>query len=894
MFKWIGSILTLTLLNSCSTFALGKETLQSENASPFFYSQMAEILDFFLLSLAGFFFFRFLFKRRSFLKILLIGLPAMVGIALLDQFLGYPLNTIWNSPELFFTKLCFGAGSLVGLFAGLARRPAEKARADSKKKEKKTKKENTKKEAEERKKWERFPSLNIKEKLKILDQQDSIDKIVELLKEEKKETLLLFIKEGKKGKIRNKLIRAHQQLKHFNAPLLLEISKTHSDQQTALTAFKQYLKNFNHESLLKEQFNAGLIKKIVQNQAISSTKEEISFLMNQSPQKEVLTILKKRCKKEKLKTLLKHWDKETWYFELFKNEDLESLPLEERLEMLKGEIRRDFRDKILSSLPEENLLSLYKEEPELFKNYDLNTVPALTLSGMENLSDKEILQKLELRGDVDAGNSEGVTALYAASFRGSLSLVKTLLKKGADVNRTGDTGVYPLFAACQQGHKEIIETLLTAGADVNNIALAGSPLTVMASEQGKADLARMLLDKGAEIDHRDELGCSALYYASQNGNIELVEYLISCKAEVNHCNRQGGTPLFIASQQGYEEIVKMLLDAGADKNWALPDGQKPIEIAYNRGHSEIVELLGGEEALKAKTPAPKKKEPLFGTHKDKAMVQSYLKNLAARAKKEKVYSIWSWVDSRDSSTCYQFIANVSDSNDFEFDSPAHVTEKTMLYEAGTMRTAGRELAGDEEKTETTPELSTALFKAVEQSNLASAKKLLDQGADPQSKGDRFGHTTAMQEAASQNNYDMVNLFLEHGADVNYQDTEGFPLISLIAHNPNDGTSEMIRYLVNNNADLYATTARGRTALQIIRRHMPDFDMVALACPHCSGKISSRDPKLLLNIRMLFRGGMISGGTIPCAACGNRTGLQDWHQATLQRFGTAYQNSFSEE
>lgn len=877
----------ILLFTGCRTAGFAMETLNEKEAPEFLFGNLAEVLDFLILLPAGYFISVFIFKRRTFLKIMFLLLPAVIGVALLDQYLGYRLNQIWIRPELFFEKICLATGLLVGFFAGLGKRPAEKALADKKKKNKNDKtspKKEKKSQTDQKKENKDFPQLTLKEKRALLNNLESTDEIISLLKKEPEETLREFILKCTNKKVMKDLIPQYTQLKKFNEALLLEISQKHPVHAINLLAFKLYKKDFDLRILLKERFKDKLVKSLISSQIFSSGEDEFTFLLSQNPQKGLLSILKNRYDRDKIKELLEHWEREAWYYELYQETDPEKIPLEERLTMLKGgNLQSEFREALLSSLSEEEMLNFYQSSPEAFEHYDINRIPVLSLDGMEDFSEVEILQRLDARGDVDAGNSVGASALFVASHQGKPALVQKLLDKGADANKSCDNGAYPLYVASQEGHKAVMELLLKSGADVNHIALAGSPLTVMASEQGKKDLAQLLLNHGAEIDHRDEMGCSALYYASQNGNRELVEYLLSQGAKFNISNREGGTPLFIASQQGHLEIVKKLLNAGADPSWALASGLTPLEIAENNGHKAIAALLGGG----------KKETPLFGTHKDKNMARDYLKNLGARAKKEKVYSIWSWVDNRNGETCYQFIPNVSDSNDFEFDSPSYVTEKTMLYEAGTMRVAGRELAGDEK--ESSPvENSAELFEAVESGNLEKARKLLEQGANPQTKGGQLGYTTVLQEAAEKNNYDMVNLLLEKGADINYQDTEGFPLISLVAHNPNDGTEDMIRYLVNREADLYASTARGRTAIQIIRRHMPDFDMIALACPHCSGKVSSRDPNLLLNIRMLFNGGMISGGTIPCAACGNRSGLQDWHQASLQRFGEAYRASFSED
>ena len=67
------------------------------------------------------------------------------------------------------------------------------------------------------------------------------------------------------------------------------------------------------------------------------------------------------------------------------------------------------------------------------------------------------------------------------------------------------------------------------------------------------------------------------------------------------------------------------------------------------------------------------------------------------------------------------------------------------------------------------------------------------------------------------------------------------------------------------------------------------DLAVLCCPNpaCNGMVSSRDSNLIMNLTQLSRGGMISGASIPCADCGSNSSFTDWHNETVQRFGSNY-------
>ena len=54
-------------------------------------------------------------------------------------------------------------------------------------------------------------------------------------------------------------------------------------------------------------------------------------------------------------------------------------------------------------------------------------------------------------------------ALYAASCRGFVDIVKGLLEAGADKGRINNDSATPLFIAAQEGHIEVMNALLAAG-----------------------------------------------------------------------------------------------------------------------------------------------------------------------------------------------------------------------------------------------------------------------------------------------------------------------------------------------------------------------------------------------------------------------------------------------
>jgi hypothetical protein len=92
----------------------------------------------------------------------------------------------------------------------------------------------------------------------------------------------------------------------------------------------------------------------------------------------------------------------------------------------------------------------------------------------------------------------GITALWIATGKGNLDLIKLLLKHGADANaRDGIWYETPLLLAVQGGYTDVVKLLLKSGAkDVD-----GALLT--ATGMGKLDVLETLLDSGKV--HQDAL-----------------------------------------------------------------------------------------------------------------------------------------------------------------------------------------------------------------------------------------------------------------------------------------------------------------------------------------------------------------------------------------------------
>ena len=261
---------------------------------------------------------------------------------------------------------------------------------------------------------------------------------------------------------------------------------------------------------------------------------------------------------------------------------------------------------------------------------------------------------LRKKTDVNSARADGTTALAWAVYKSDDQAVELLLKSGADVNAANDYGVTPLYLACRNGDSAIVSQLLKGGANPNLAKQTGETPLMTCTNTGDAQSVKLLIDNGAEINAAEnqegqtalmwavaekhpavtkvlvdnganvhmksriipmpepyviELeagtsiwgsnypptirfqevtgGFTALYFAAQQGDAESARILIDAGANVNEPHPEHGSPLVVAMASGREAVAKLLLEKGADPNIADAWGMAPLHYALHEGFLKL-------------------------------------------------------------------------------------------------------------------------------------------------------------------------------------------------------------------------------------------------------------------------------------------------------------------
>ena len=187
--------------------------------------------------------------------------------------------------------------------------------------------------------------------------------------------------------------------------------------------------------------------------------------------------------------------------------------------------------------------------------------------------------------------------IHDAAQVGDLAKVKSLVGKNHDIlSSRDDRGITPLYYAALNGRTEVVKYLIERGADVNEtLSNRMSPLHVAASKY--KEIVLLLVNNGADVNLNSYDDSSPLHSAAYSGNIEIAEILLNKGAKINTPDNEGETPLSEAVFGKHKAMVELLLQRGADVNAKNRDGWTPLHRASMHYPDDIATLLESHGAV---------------------------------------------------------------------------------------------------------------------------------------------------------------------------------------------------------------------------------------------------------------------------------------------------------
>lgn len=246
-----------------------------------------------------------------------------------------------------------------------------------------------------------------------------------------------------------------------------------------------------------------------------------------------------------------------------------------------------------------------------------------------------------------------------------------------------------------------------------------------ASLAGLERIICSLLEAGVDPNQEGGVLGTPLQAAVCQGNIDIVKILLAYGADVNRSGGRFGSPLMAAAAQKHTDIVELLLSHGADPNWENFAAGNVLLVASEKGYLDIVQLLLDAGA---------------DVNAEVGKVRRTALQAAAAQGRE--------------STCRLLV---------EYGAKV---ERLPAFRGPVSSAA---MAGHESLTEYLIDQgvqpSPSLLAAAAIGGLKNVtKRFLDQGVEVNDKG--FHHP--LQDTAYRGHSDVVNLWLEHGYNINAQ------------------------------------------------------------------------------------------------------------------------------
>jgi serine/threonine-protein phosphatase 6 regulatory ankyrin repeat subunit B len=420
---------------------------------------------------------------------------------------------------------------------------------------------------------------------------------------------------------------------------------------------------------------------------------------------------------------------------------------------------------------------------------------------------------------VEVRLNDGKKALEYALEENNDEVIRFLLKKEININCKDSKGRTVVHKGVQQEDLELLKLAkkIPSFNEVVNDTLNGKTPLLEAVEKGNYDAVKFLLENGADVKERDNNGETALQKAARAGKLEMVKYLIEKKSDVNIKTNDKKTLLHLASDSGNIDTVKFVVKRGLEVTAKDEYDQTPLHYACNsyNGTLEVVSYLIENRA------DVKERDNRGETALHKAARAGKLEMVKYLIEKKSDVNI-----KTNSEETLLHLASYSGNIDtvkFLVELGLDVTAKdeygqTLLHDAcntnnGTLEVVKYLIEKGAEVEKRDEDGETALQKAAEKGKFEIVKYLTEKKSDVNIKTN--DKKTLLHLASYSGNIDTIKFLVGLGLDVKAKDWFGrTPLHN--ACGTRDVTIEVVKYLIENGADVKAVIVHKKTALDLAR------------------------------------------------------------------------------
>lgn len=240
---------------------------------------------------------------------------------------------------------------------------------------------------------------------------------------------------------------------------------------------------------------------------------------------------------------------------------------------------------------DEDALNRLTIEPEtLCKVDERGWIPLHEAAVQDNKHILEIIFSASPPGAAQCRTLKGETALFLSIVHGLRENATFLLQNGSSPDTQNDEQDSPLVAAILNDQYDLATLLLHYNATVDQTGPLNRTALHESAFLGLENFVYLLLESRANPNVCDIKQKTPLALAAQNGHLNVVEFLLQKGADVG-CQSESGSVLFDAAASGNPDIISLLLDHGADPNLPLYSGHLPLHRVAYHGHILALEKL---------------------------------------------------------------------------------------------------------------------------------------------------------------------------------------------------------------------------------------------------------------------------------------------------------------
>lgn len=182
--------------------------------------------------------------------------------------------------------------------------------------------------------------------------------------------------------------------------------------------------------------------------------------------------------------------------------------------------------------------------------------------------------------------------IHTAVKNNNIDMVKKLIKV-FNINDKNTLGFLPIHYACLYPTLEILILLLELGANIEEKTKFGYTsllLSIMGKKENYA-IVEILINNGANINYQNNNGLTALHAACQNNHANIVSLLINNGAIYDVQDNEGNTPLHIACKNKSLACAKILIMQNYSCTILNKEGISPIHLACYQKNYDIIEFM---------------------------------------------------------------------------------------------------------------------------------------------------------------------------------------------------------------------------------------------------------------------------------------------------------------